>query len=82
MGTDDWDGVMLYCTAESFRPRQARVEAEVRWLDWDTDFDLVRRCGWHEPPPLSREEWDQARRDGRFMACLIVSGRDLESTSA
>lgn len=75
MGEDDWDGIMLYCRAESFRPQQARVEAEVRWLDWDADFDLARRCGWHEPPPLSREEWEQARREHFRYAAAIVDGR-------
>jgi GNAT superfamily N-acetyltransferase len=63
--------VRLVCTRATFVPRG---RGTVRWLDWERDFEVVRAFGWADPP-LSRREWDRARRDGFRYAGKFVGGR-------
>ena len=69
--------VKLTCTEETFEPA---VSANVRWLDWETDFGLAQAF-WPPEYPLSREVWDQARDDG-YRYCAIVQDKGIVAIAA
>lgn len=63
--------VRLICTKETFQPWPSTI---VRWLDWEEDFAVARNSGWQDPP-LSRQEWEQARAQGFAYAAAFKGDR-------
>lgn len=64
--------ITLTCDRSSFEPTDF---SNVRWLDWDADFERAQRF-WPPYAPLSRQIWDQARRDG-YRYCAIIEGGEI-----
>lgn len=59
--------VAYRCSKDIFRPA---ISHQVRWLDWDQDFE-VARIHWKLEPEAFRDMWNQSRKDG-YQFCAVV----------
>ena len=69
--------VNLNCTRATFHPIQ---NYPVRWLDWDADFILAQEFV-PEKAPLTREVWDDSRRDG-YQFCAVIEKERIVAWAA
>ena len=61
----------LICDMGTFRPADT---SKVRWLDWEADFTLAQQF-WPPGVPLSKQDWQQARKDGYRYGAILEEGR-------
>ena len=66
------ESIGMVCTAETFRPCYT---VDVRWLDWDEDFELARELWARAEYDLSKDEWLSFRDSGYTYCGVVVDGR-------
>ena len=70
--------VSLECTLETFVPVQ---DSRVRWLEQESDFNLVRECWQNARLSITRGDWDDWYNQG-YRYCGIVEDHRLIALAA
>ena len=73
---EDTEDLSLWCDAHAFQPVR---EYDVRWLDWDHDYELAATA--FPTKGLSRADWLAVREIG-FTYCAVVEGERALSRAA
>lgn len=70
--------VRMVCNTETFCPCYT---AEVRWLDWDMDFEMAREAWAVHGIALAKELWLDFRDSGYTYCGVIADGKIVSSAA-